>query len=89
MWIYFFSGENCKYCIEPKSKLLELKHPKSPVVLKDISDPLFNQFGLSKIPAMVIVESEGDIRKYQGCKMVCEELDKLKIVDNLKLTIEF
>jgi hypothetical protein len=89
MWIYFFSGENCKYCIEPKSKLLDLKHPKSPVVFKDMTDPLFSQFELSKIPAMVIVESNGDIRKYQGGKMVCEELDKLKIVENLKLTIEF
>jgi len=89
MWIYFFSGENCKYCIEPKRQLEDFKCDKAVVSFKDISDDLFKQFGLSKVPALVIVETNGDIRKYQGAKKVSEEINRLKITTKLNLTVEF
>lgn len=91
MWIYSFSSENCKFCVEPKMRLEDFseKHSKIPVIFKDNTDPLFKQFHLYKVPAMVVVESDGDIRKYEGRGSVCDEIDKLNIITKLNLTVEF
>lgn len=91
MWVYFFSGEKCKYCPEPKLALEEFaeENPKIAIAFKDNTDPLFKQFGLSKIPSMVIVESCGDIKKYEGRGYVHDEIERLSIITKLNLTVEF
>jgi len=91
MWIYSFSSKNCKFCVEPKLLLEDFseKHSKIPVIFKDLSDDLFKQFELKKIPAMVVVGSDGNIGKYEGRGAVCDEIEKLNIITKLNLTVEF
>jgi len=93
MWIYFFSAPRCSYCVEPKELVNEYrqKHPLIPVKEVNIDEDyeLFDKFQLKKIPAIVSVDTEGELIKYQGKKECMEGIDRLHHTTDINFTVEF